>query len=220
MTLEKLLNTFVPVDCLCCGVEGSSLCDACLPAAFDIIPSRCFLCKQVTDNYQVCKKCRKTTPLAHVYVGTAYSGLAKQLVYELKFRPDRTSGYAIAVWLNEVMSHINADVVTYVPTAQTRVRQRGFDHAKIIAEQFTRLREIPFQQLLVRHGNTRQVGAEKKARVEQIAGAYTTKKKLHGERVLLVDDITTTGATLSEAARTLKKNGALSVSAVVFAQAI
>ncbi len=220
MILEKLLNTFVPVDCLSCGVEGNSLCDACLPAAFDIIPSRCFLCKQVTDNYRVCDRCQKKTPLSHVWIGTAYSGYAKQIVHKMKFTPDRTAGLTIARWLDEAMSYIDADIVTYVPTAQKRVRQRGFDHSYVIANRFAKQRGIPSDRLLLRHGSSRQVGSEKKVREIQIHGAYTARRKLKGEKVLLIDDITTTGATLAEAARILKKNGAGSVSAVVFAQAI
>ncbi len=196
------------------------LCPDCQPKVFDIVPSRCFLCKQMTDNYRVCRSCRKATPLDHVWVGTVYSGLAKGLVHSMKFAPDRTASTIIANWLDEVLSYIEADVVSFVPTAPTRVRQRGFDHAQIIAKQFAKRRAMPAERLLVRHGNSRQVGAERIARQKQIAGAYTPKKQLHGERVLIIDDITTTGATLAEAARTLKKNGAQSVSAIIFAQTV
>lgn len=220
MIFEKLLTSFTPVNCLYCGIEGANLCDGCLPAAFDIVPSRCFACKQVTDNHKVCLKCLKMYPMDSVYVGTAYSGYAKQLVYAMKFRPDRTVCGNIACWLDEAMSHIEADIVTFVPTARVRVRQRGFDHAYLIARDFAKRRQLPFEQLLVRHGNSRQVGSEKKARTAQVTGAYSAKIKLEGQKVLVIDDITTTGATLGEASRVLKKNGALSVSALVFAQKI
>ncbi len=220
MILEKLLTIFAPTNCIRCNKEGKAICDECLPGIFDIVPSRCFLCKQITNNYQVCRTCRKTVPLHSVWVGTAYSGYAKQIVHEMKFTPDRTAGYIITRWLDEAMSYIDADVITYVPTAQNRVRQRGFDQSRIMAREFARRRGLPLEQLLLRHGNSRQVGSDKKARTQQIAGAYTAKRSLQGENVLIVDDITTTGATLAEAARTLKKNGARSVSAVVFAQTI
>jgi ComF family protein len=220
MLLEKLLTTFAPVDCLRCKVEGRPLCPDCLPAAFDIVPSRCFLCKTMTENYKVCAKCRKQTALRHVWVGTIYAGLAKQIIHELKFRPDRTVGYTLARWLNETLSYVEADVVTHIPTAQTRVRQRGFDHAKIMARDFAKYRNLTYKPLLLRRGSSRQVGSEKRARALQIAGAYTAKCRLESETVLLIDDITTTGATLSEAARTLKKSGAREVNALAFAQAI
>lgn len=220
MLLEKLLTAIAPVDCLRCGHEGNILCITCLPAAFDVVPSRCFSCFRATTNSQVCPKCRKQTALRHVWVGTVYAGVAKQVVHQLKFAPDRTAAYLIARWLDEVLSFIDTDVVTFVPTAQVRVRQRGFDQAKIIARQFAHHRQLPFDTLLLRHGSSRQVGSEKKARQQQIRGAYTAKKQLSGQRVLLLDDILTTGATLSEAARTLKQNGATVVNAAVFAQSI
>lgn len=220
MLLQKILNTVAPMECLRCGYEGDLLCPTCLPSAFDIVPSRCFRCKKLTENYEVCKSCRSSVPLDHVWVGTVYSGVAKQIIYQLKFAPDRTVATLISRWLDEALSYTETDVVTFVPTAQNRVRSRGFDQSRVIAKHFCVSRELPFDVLLVRHGSSRQVGAEKQARESQVVGAYSAKKRLNGEKVLLIDDITTTGVTLSEAARVLKKNGAGKVDAIVFAQKI
>src|SRR5690606_11312206 len=214
MVSTKLLNLLAPPNCLRCSVEGHVLCPDCLASAFEVIPSRCFLCKQLTDDFKVCRQCKKQTPLQSVYVGTAYSGPAKQLVNELKFVPNRAAATVMAQWLDEVMSYVDSDFVTFVPTARTRVRQRGFDHARLLSKHFAEKRSLPWTTLLVRHGSSRQVGAEKQTRAKQIAGAYTAKKRLHGEHILLIDDISTTGATLSEAAKILKQNGAGSVSAM------
>lgn len=220
MMLEKLLNTFAPSQCLGCHREGSVLCASCLPSVFETMPSCCFACKKLTDNSRVCQSCRKNFPLGSVWVGTAYRGVAKQAIHELKFTPDRTTANLLATWLSETLSFIDADVVTFVPTARVRVRQRGYDHAQLLAKEFAHQRDLPMQQLLARHGVTRQVGSERKHRQKQMVGAYTAKQNLRGERVVIIDDIVTTGATLKETARVLKKAGAKQVDAIVFAQTI
>jgi len=194
------------------------LCEKCLPGAFDIIPSFCFRCKKTTSEFSVCKSCKKFAKLDKVMVGTAYSSYAKKLIYQMKFVPDRTATDIIAMWIDGVMSTTIVDVVTWVPTANARVRERGFDHSKLIATSFAKRRGIKYEELLYRIGKTRQVGAEKKVREEQIKGSFLPVKPITDSQVLIVDDIITTGATLSEAAKTLKKAGAKEVYALAFAQ--
>src|SRR5690606_4610832 len=101
------------------------------------------------------------------------------------------------------------------------VRMRGFDHARRIASGLSRhtgLRHVP---ALARLGQHRQVGSRRQERLVSLDGAFRLR---HGylvrdARVLLVDDVLTTGATLEAAARTLKAAGAASVDAAVFARA-
>jgi predicted amidophosphoribosyltransferase len=113
----------------------------------------------------------------------------------------------------------DVDVVTYVPTVNARVRQRGFDHAKVVAAFVAQHINRPHETLLLRKGNNRQVGATRQTRRAQVAGTLTvvnvTKPK--GKRILIVDDVISTGATLEEAAKTLKAAGAKRVYVTVLA---
>lgn len=111
-------------------------------------------------------------------------------------------------------------IVVPVPTATKRVRQRGFDHAALTAKAYAAQEGLLFMPALVRIGQTRQVGASKKQRHEQLQGAFrvVSPKRIKAEHILLLDDVLTTGATLEAAARVLKQAGAKTVSAAVFAQ--
>lgn len=217
--LEKLLNTVAPNQCLVCDQEGSLLCEWCLPDVFEAVPSRCAFCIRKTDHSAVCAKCVRQTPLRQVWVSTIYKDVAKKLVQHMKFHPDRSACLTIARWLDETMPYFSDVTISFVPSARTRVRQRGFDHAALIAQEFAALRQLPCEKLLERQGSLRQVGSEKKQRIQQVLGAYRAVGTPPAS-VILIDDIMTTGATLSEAARTLKKAGARNVNALIFAQTI
>lgn len=222
--LRTVLNLFAPYECLICKQEGDILCETCLPHVLDsqAIPSRCFRCQKLTDNHATCVSCRRVFPLQHVWVGTPYDNTAKQLISILKFQPDRTAAPLIAGWLAQAMSHNIHDIITYVPTSRQRVRERGFDHAQQLARHIAPQLTGTYKPLLIRNGSKRQVGARRQERLKQVEGCYMMRpdQTVAGSRVLVVDDIVTTGATLGEIARVLKKAGARSVDAVVFAQKI
>lgn len=110
-------------------------------------------------------------------------------------------------------------IITYVPTATSRVRIRGYDQTKLIAEEFARIRGLSCRRLLVRIGQARQVRSTRAQRAAQAAGNYIAVPgtTLDGT-VVLIDDIITTGATLGSAAKVLKKVGVKHVLGAVFAQ--
>jgi ComF family protein len=112
-------------------------------------------------------------------------------------------------------------MVVPVPTATSRVRGRGYDQAKLLARELSRQARLPYLDCLVRSGHTHQVGASRYQRLSQLEGAFRLKdsKKVRGTRILLIDDVMTTGATLETAAGLLKAGGAGQVAAMVFAQA-
>jgi len=100
------------------------------------------------------------------------------------------------------------------------VRIRGYDQSQLIAKRLAKQLGLPYCRLLRRVGQTRQVGASRQQRKEQIQHAFQpTGNKLTSQRVIVVDDILTTGATLEAAAAALKQAGASHVTAVVFAVA-
>ncbi len=128
----------------------------------------------------------------------------------------------IARLMNEYVPALPPEktVMTYIPTATSRVRLRGYDQSQLIAREFARMRGMKLVCLLERHGQARQVGATKKQRLAQAAANYRIKRSVQipEETVLLVDDILTTGATLEAAAKLLKQSGVQHINAAVFAQ--
>lgn len=219
--LERLIDVIAPNECLACSAEGNILCSWCRPEAVSLIPSRCYKCCVQTADSETCSKCRRHTPLAQVWVSTDYAGIAAQLVRQLKFEHTRQAAEVMAQCLDEFVPYLPPDtLVVHVPTANRRVRRRGFDHAALIAHSFAQQRSLRHSALLKRLGNSRQVGAKREERRKQLQDAFWVSKDrdLSGTTLVLIDDVLTTSATLEAAARTLKKAGAKSVCAAVFAQ--
>jgi ComF family protein len=219
--LDTILSSLAPHDCVACGTTGDLLCPACL----DLLPealSKCYGCGKATTNFQTCASCQKVSPLESVWVCTDYETVAKQLVQKLKFERAYSSADVIA---KSIALHIGGGLpkkstLTYVPTATSRVRQRGYDQAALIASRLHVYTTLPYKPTLLRLGQQRQTNSTRSQRLRQLEGVFQARRQdMAGSgRVILVDDVLTTGATLESAARTLRAAGVQTVSALVFAQ--
>lgn len=221
--IELFLRTIAPFDCLVCGAEGSLVCSACRPAFGVRCPSRCFRCLKQTVDFRVCASCRPTVGLNRVYTVYPYDGFAKLLVKEFKFNGKRSAAHDIAAFMCQVTPQLpSSTIVVYVPTAAARVRARGYDHAKLLASAYASQVGAANLPALRRINQHRQLGATRAERFVHMKDAYSAvnNKSIQGADILLVDDVITTGATLSSAARILRAAGASHVSAIVFAQTI
>jgi len=220
--IEQFVRVFAPHLCVGCGVEEDRLlCRACaekLPLA----PSHCYRCKVTTESYAVCRSCAPHTQLNRVVVGTPYQGVARALVHRMKYERARAGVGEIATWLAPLMAHFSERMVLVpVPTATSRIRARGYDHARLLTRVLAHRTSLPYRLLLARSGQAHQVGASRAGRLNQLQGTFRPvhTEQIKGRHVVLVDDVLTTGASLETAARTLRRAGAASVSAIVFAEA-
>lgn len=217
--LDNLLDVIAPYNCLGCGLEGSLLCQKCKPKACTVIPSRCYRCKKLSQDFAICSNCRKVSNLKHVWVRTDYNELAKNLVYTMKFRSARDSAEVIADLMASCLPTLpDSTIICPIPTAAVRKRQRGFDHANLIAKNIAARKGLQYKDALGRHGNIRQLGSSRQERLKQLEHVFFTKKDIKNKQILIVDDVVTTGGTIEAAARTLREAGASRVDAVIFAQ--
>ena len=203
-----------------------------LSALLDLIfPAKCPFCGRVLDRPGICDACRGELPWTEGadalrrgpggFLCAAplwYQGLAREGLHRFKFRGMSSA----AATLGELIAGCAAehfsgafDTVTWVPVSPRRLRQRGYDQARLLAESACRLWETkPLPLLRKTVHNPAQSGLkEAAARRANVLGAYGLRKgvSVEGQRILLLDDIITTGATVSECARELLSAGAKEV---------
>ncbi len=179
---------FIPTTCPVCGARGPVPCDGCRaqlrPAPSLPTPSDVHSCVALLD----------------------YDGAGRELVARLKYRNARASVPFLVAGMAALVGGAHPDVVTWAPTTPARLRARGFDQAELLARGVARNLGVPCRRLLRRQAGPAQTGHDAAAR---LAGpAFVARRPLHAETVLLVDDVVTTGATVSAAARALRHAGA------------
>lgn len=220
--LSYLIALLAPDRCLGCQAEGSLLCITC-QARLPLPAAGCFYCARPTLRGATCSSCRTKTPLTAISARTIYTNpIAKQLLWKLKFDRSQAAALDVANCLMTALPPINhKTLIVPVPTANRRVRARGYDQAVLIAKCLARRAGLPYAQPLVRLGGRQQKGASRQQRLIQQRTALSVPQPamVRGRQILLVDDVVTTGATLEAAALTLARAGATKISAVVFAAA-
>jgi len=146
----------------------------------------------------------------------AYDGAGREVVARLKYRNARSSLPFLAGRMAALVADdAPFDVVTWAPTTTARRRQRGFDQAELLARALARRLHVPCRQLLLRPPGNPQTGQPLDVRR---AGPAFHPARPSPPRVLLVDDVVTSGATVTAAARTLKVAGAAAVHVVAAAR--
>lgn len=215
--LEQIISIIAPHTCFDCHKEGSPWCASCRKQ-YRMSHVACYHCKSVSSSY-ICHSCARKTPLTSMTVATLYGGVPKELVHALKFNRMRTAADSMALALLPYLPRDNKHILVHVPTATSRMRLRGYDQAELIAKHLSLHSALPHWSALDRTGQRRQVGASASERHTQLQGSFRVKDgySVSGKSILLVDDVLTTGSTAEECARTLLRQGASQVHAVVFA---
>ena len=193
-----------------------------------IAPPLCAVCGRDCGHGPFCAGCARAIATAppqpfavpgidQALAAAPYDGVARGLIAALKFGRRVALADAAAVAIQSRLDPFVSGTVVPVPADPWRRRIRGFDPAKLIAESLARRLELPLSECLSRRHAARQVG---KARVERLASAPSiTVRPPVPTRPILVDDVTTTGATLAECARALRHAGSLEILALTFARA-
>ena len=179
-----------------------------------LLPTSCPVCH--TPGPAPCGRCRvalrgpePAPPPAGVdacSAALAYEGAGRELLARLKYRNARSALVWLAGQMAAGVDPTSIDVVTWVPTTAERRRRRGFDQAELLARAVARRLRRPCRELLGRAGGPPQTGRDRAGRCE--GPTFVLRRRGVPPRVLLVDDVVTTGSSVSHAAATLRGGGA------------
>jgi ComF family protein len=228
-----LIDLAFPPRCACCNDWGSApLCDAC---AADLVRERlaegCPIYGWERGAYEAswdgCGACRELQPrvMGTARVG-AYGAKAGVLIRQYKFRERQDVEPLLIEWLADSVSAARwfdrVEAVTYVPTHWRRMLKGRFHVARLLARGVARRLDFPCVSLLRRtRSGPRQVGLSYHQRIENVRGAFSLipGASVRGARILIIDDVRTTGATLEECAKALRRGRASEIYAAVVARA-
>lgn len=165
-------------------------------------------------------------PYARARAAVSYAGAARQIVQSLKYRDRTDLAPWMASWMLRAGSELlpDADLVVPVPLHRRRFFQRRFNQSAELGRHVARLAGLPFSaEALTRNRRTRQqVGLRANERQDNVRGAFRVvdASAIRGRRVLLIDDVITTGATVAAVSQALMKAGAREVDVLAFARAL
>lgn len=223
---EGLLDLVYPPHCVACGRMGAWLCPSCLDAYPAFRPPWCARCGRPLPGGGFCRACRvASSPLRGTRSAGPHVAPLREAVHALKYEGVRVLAGPLAEMMAVAWSLVPppADVVVPVPLHPTRVRQRGYNQATLLARALAPRIGLPLHEgWLARERNTRsQVGLTRAERWSNVDGAFRCAAgvDLAGRRVLLVDDVFTSGATLRAAAGALRAAGAGDVWALTLTRA-
>lgn len=216
--IERLFEFLAPDCCIVCNIEGVCLCEKCASQALITKKPSCVLCNALTPHGQICKSCRTRTKLSGASISYHYEGVSKELIKRLKYQQQRSIARFFGSRLT-LPDHATFDLVSFVPSDGKARRARGYNQAELLAKQFAKSHDLPLQNTLLRKKHARQVGLSRQQRLEMIQDNFVTRGDLVvGKKILLVDDVITTGATMRECAKTLKAAGASKIWGVAVAK--
>ncbi len=237
--LRRILDYCFPSSCFHCGSpSGESpvplFCSTCWGDLAPIPPPICPRCGRPFESSETlavspehaCWNCRKEPPdVDQAIAAGIFEGPLRQAIHVYKYRPMMALGGPLAKWMVACVRKVeHLDVVMPVPLHASRLRKRGFNQALLLARGASREYSIPLvYDNLIRVRPTRpQVELSGKERAANVTGAFGLRRggDVEGKRVLLIDDVLTTGATMNECSRTLRDAGAEAVVALTLARTV
>ena len=228
-TANSVLSLLFPPYCLLCGESTDAMrivCDKCARELPSLKGARCSRCQGLLDDpsADLCRVCGTSSwgfDLARS-PGPYNSGWG-ELVRALKFGRERAItrflSARMASYLSVEQPFSTIDLITYVPMSRRALRLRGFNQARLLALGVGHLANIPVCRLLSKNRDTTaQTILSARKRKANLRGAFTVVKS-GKERVLLIDDIYTTGSTVEECSRTLRTGGYKAIHVLTAARA-
>jgi len=217
---KTVFDIFYPVSCGGCNAAtGTVLCNVCIDTFRPVEDEKaCPLCGRLVGKPVLCGACiEEKRAFRRGYFGYYFEGRLRDAVHAFKFNGRIDVGKHLVHLLKERMTAIteNVDCIVPVPVTEKRLMERGFNQSFIIAEEIAKMtgKEL-CPTALVKTKQTRdQYALSRKERRSNVKAVFSVKnsRRISGKKVLLVDDLFTTGYTAREAARLLIRSSAKEV---------
>ncbi|HDQ22494.1 MAG TPA: ComF family protein [Candidatus Uhrbacteria bacterium] len=230
---DFLLNLIFPKECLGCGQEGRYLCQLCQSKILLNQKNYCAFCHKESSLSKICQLCQKESPLLNIWVAADYNNeILQSLIHNLKYKYIEESSQSLAGLIisylekNKIFSLLAINrsnaVMVPVPLHKKRYLERGFNQSFLLAKEISDFYKIEIGQLLRRRVNTiSQVNLKRNERQANIQNAFVFQEdKLidKNKKIILIDDVITTGSTLNECAKVLAKSGFKEIYGLAIAQ--
>lgn len=221
--VSTALDALFPPRCVGCASFGAFICERCLEVSARATGDRCLRCWTALKSAD-CTNCTHHAPaFSALRSAFSYGDVAREAVLSLKFHgvsalaPRMASQMAIALqeWSPP------ADVIVPVPLGWLRKRTRGYNQSELLASEIARASSLPLERHAlrrIRHTAPQAHQPDAASRRENVRGAFGPGSRPVSGNVLLIDDVSTTGATLDACAQALLASGAASVYALTFAR--
>jgi ComF family protein len=235
-TFKKIGNFVIdllfPRFCINCQTEGEWLCEDCITLLNIKDIANCPICLARVEDFRICSRCKNKTNLSGLFWAISYQNtLAEKLIRQFKYEPflrelSKSLAYIIISHLSLIEVNKNNFLQDFIlvpiPLHKKRLKWRGFNQAEEIVKHIGNYFDIPvLNNVLIRQKETKnQAELDKEEREKNIANAFVIKnpESILGKKILLVDDVYTTGSTMQEATKTLKQAGVKEVWGLVVAR--
>jgi len=221
------LDLLFPQWCVGCGKEGDFICYSCRRSLPRIMPPLCPRCGKPQLSGILCPGCVGwQARINGIRSPFQFDGVIRQAIYQLKYRNLRALATPLAKFLSDYLSTnpVPGEVLVPVPLHQKRLRERGYNQSSLLAQELGKLTNLPVVDnclIRQRHAIPQVRTSTMNERWSNVADAFTCcDHRLRDRQVLLIDDVSTSGATLDACAAALKAAGATSVWGLVLAREI
>ena len=222
---RQLADLALPGNCLLCSANSAEalLCHACAADLPALPEALCPQCGEQSPHGERCGACLKATPhFASTTALLSYDFPTDRLIQSLKYAHQLAVGAWLGKLLAERLREHPADLIMPLPLHPDRLRERGFNQAVEIARPIAHAlgKALSLDCLHRVRATPPQAELKLKDRERNVRGAFECRQEIEGRKILLIDDVMTSGATLNEAARILMLHGAERVDVAVAARAL
>jgi ComF family protein len=211
----NLLESIFPRHCLVCKEEGAWLCPICQKKLKTVKASFCPFCLKLTTDYKTCPSCRKKYHLNGLISIYYFEPTIKRVIYQYKYRRSKDiANFLIKISIEKLKKSLpqDIDMTIPIPLHILSKSKRGFNQSEIFTKELAKKFNLKYSnKILSKTKLTRtQSKLSREERENNVKGSFRSRT-VNNHNILLVDDVFTTGSTMDEAAKTLKKSGAKQV---------